>query len=160
MWKLSHCVEDGQIICLATYFIQCHPILNEQSDTRIKIPNISLQNEILFRLSRNFALQVSQTLLSCFFYRHKDSDMKRVAETRTSSQVIFNLDILLRCHAKESGNTVAIGIPVGHATRRCHSGRRWLIRISHLWSICMNIRKMRDWVCRETKLRKRRVFFS
>ena len=53
-----------------------------------------------------------------------------VTETRTSSQVIFNLDVLLRCHAKESGNTVSIGVPVGHATRRRLPGRR-LIRISH-----------------------------
>ena len=132
------------MFCWATYFIQCHPVLNKQSDTRIKVSNISLQNEILFGLSRYFALQVSQTLLRCFF-TVTNIQVWRVSETRTSSQVIFNFDVLLRCHAKKSGNTVAIGVPVGHATRRRHSRRRWLIRISHLWSICMNIRKMWDW---------------
>jgi hypothetical protein len=51
---------------------------------------------------------------------------------RTSSEIVFDLYILLGSHAVESGNTVAVVVPVGTAPGGdCTIGRGWVIRHFH-----------------------------
>lgn len=47
-----------------TYLVQSHPILNKESNTRVKVTNVSFQNEVLFRLGRDLSLEIAKTLLS------------------------------------------------------------------------------------------------
>ena len=42
--------EDGTGLLICTNLIQCHSILNEQSDSRVKVAHIPLQDEILLGL--------------------------------------------------------------------------------------------------------------
>lgn len=45
------------------YFVKCHSVLDQQGNTRVEITDVSFQNKILFRLSRNLSLEVAKTLL-------------------------------------------------------------------------------------------------
>jgi len=46
-----------------TRLIQSHPVLNEKRNPRVEITDISLEDKVLFGLSRDLSLEVPESLL-------------------------------------------------------------------------------------------------
>ena len=60
--------HDEKGIDASAYLVQSHPVLNEKSDARIEVTNVSLENEVFLGLRRDLTLQIPQTLLGLRYF--------------------------------------------------------------------------------------------
>jgi hypothetical protein len=89
VWKLSlgnvHGIfNSGSELVL---LVQCHSILDQESNARVQISHVPFEHKVLLALRRDLALQITEGLLSC-------GSATSVGE-HTSREIILDLSVVL-----------------------------------------------------------------